>query len=136
MVSPNASSLPGLVYLDLSENELERFKFFFNPGENGVLKVANGKNSMTLWSWQMLRVTRAVVSRELCIVKILLRSRLSRHLRLLRWQAFRSVCQWKWNRQEIISIIGAFLRLSKMNLQASRVIPSNRFRMTTMALII
>ena len=59
MVSPNASSLPGLVYLDLSENELERFKFFFNPGENGVLKVANGKNSMTLWSWQMLRVTRA-----------------------------------------------------------------------------
>lgn len=55
MVSPNASSLPGLVYLDLSENELERFKFFFNPGENGVLKVANGKNSMTLWSWQMIK---------------------------------------------------------------------------------
>lgn len=55
MVSPNASSLPGLVYLDLSENELERFKFFFNPGENGVLKVTNGKNSMTLWSWQMIK---------------------------------------------------------------------------------
>ena len=51
----NASSLPGLVYLDLSENELERFKFFFNPGENGVLKVTNGKNSMTLWSWQMIK---------------------------------------------------------------------------------
>ena len=44
--------------IDVSSHEklkLERFKFFFNPGENGVLKVANGKNSMTLWSWQMIK---------------------------------------------------------------------------------
>lgn len=39
----------------LEKLKLERFKFFFNPGENGVLKVANGKNSMTLWSWQMIK---------------------------------------------------------------------------------
>lgn len=73
--------------------------------------------------------------KELCIVKILLRSRLSRNLRLLRSRVFRSVCQWKWNRQEIISIIGSFLRLSKMKLQASRLMSSIRFRMTAMAFI-
>lgn len=39
----------------LEKLKLERFKFFFNPGENGVLKVTNGKNSMTLWSWQMIK---------------------------------------------------------------------------------
>ena len=88
MVSPNASSLPGLVYLDLSENELEsinltgcelieslwlnynkltsidagslpdkmnKFEYFFNPGENGVLKVIYGKISGTSYSWQMIK---------------------------------------------------------------------------------
>lgn len=39
----------------LEKLKLEKFKFFFNPGENGVLKVTNGKNSMTLWSWQMIK---------------------------------------------------------------------------------
>ena len=84
----NASSFPGLVYLDLSENELEsinltgcklieslwlnynkltsidagslpdkmnKFEYFFNPGENGILKVIYGKRSGTAYSWQMIK---------------------------------------------------------------------------------
>lgn len=39
----------------LEKLKLERFKFFFNPGENGVLKVTDGHNSMSLWSWQMIK---------------------------------------------------------------------------------
>lgn len=39
----------------LEKLKLARFKFFFNPGENGVLKVTDGHNSMSLWSWQMIK---------------------------------------------------------------------------------
>lgn len=39
----------------LEKLQLQRFKFFFNPGENGVLKVTDGHNSMSLWSWQMIK---------------------------------------------------------------------------------
>lgn len=39
----------------LEKLQLQGFKFFFNPGENGVLKVTDGHNSMSLWSWQMIK---------------------------------------------------------------------------------
>ena len=39
----------------LEKLELQGLRFFFNPGENGVLKVTGGKNSMSLWSWQMIK---------------------------------------------------------------------------------
>lgn len=39
----------------LEKLQLQRFKFFFNPGESGVLKVTDGHNSMSLWSWQMIK---------------------------------------------------------------------------------
>ena len=39
----------------LEKLKLQGFRFFFNSGENGVLKVTNAKNSMTFWSWQMIK---------------------------------------------------------------------------------
>lgn len=39
----------------LEKLKLQRFRFFFNSGENGVLKVTDSKNSMSLWSWQMIK---------------------------------------------------------------------------------
>lgn len=36
-------------------DKMTKFEYFFNPGENGVLKVTYGKSSMTLWSWQMIK---------------------------------------------------------------------------------
>lgn len=39
----------------LEKLQLGKISFFFNPGENGVLKVTDGHNSMSLWSWQMIK---------------------------------------------------------------------------------
>lgn len=131
----NNNKLKSIDASSLEKLQLGKISFFFNPGENGVLNVTYGKSSMTLWSWQMIKGDESSRVKGTLYCENLLRSRLSRNLRLLRRRVFRSVCQWKWNQQEIISIIGAFLRLSKMKLQASRLMASIRFRMTAMALI-
>lgn len=36
-------------------DKMTKFEFFFNPGENGVLKVIYGKISGTFYSWQMIK---------------------------------------------------------------------------------
>ena len=51
----NNNKLKSIDASSLEKLQLQGFRFFFNPGENGVLKVTNGKNSMTLWSWQMIK---------------------------------------------------------------------------------
>lgn len=51
----NNNKLKSIDAGSLEKLQLQGFRFFFNPGENGVLKVTNGKNSMTLWSWQMIK---------------------------------------------------------------------------------
>lgn len=107
----NNNKLKSIDASSLEKLQLGKISFFFNPGENGVLNVTYGKSSMTLWSWQMIKGDESSrVKGTLCIVKNLLRSRLSRNLRLLRRLVFRSVCQWKWNLREIISIHGSCLR--------------------------
>lgn len=44
--SIDAGSLP---------DKMTKFEYFFNPGENGVLKVIYGKISGTSYSWQMIK---------------------------------------------------------------------------------
>lgn len=44
--SIDAGSLP---------DKMNKFEYFFNPGENGVLKVIYGKISGTFYSWQMIK---------------------------------------------------------------------------------
>lgn len=44
--SIDASALP---------DKMTKFEYFFNPGENGVLKVIYGKISGTSYSWQMIK---------------------------------------------------------------------------------
>ncbi len=44
--SIDAGSLP---------DKMNKFEYFFNPGENGVLKVIYGKISGTSYSWQMIK---------------------------------------------------------------------------------
>lgn len=44
--SIDAGSLP---------DEMNKFEYFFNPGENGILKVIYGKRSGTAYSWQMIK---------------------------------------------------------------------------------
>lgn len=51
----NNNKLKSIDAGSLEKLQLQGFRFFFNPGENGVLKVTNAKNSMTLWSWQMIK---------------------------------------------------------------------------------
>lgn len=51
----NNNKLKSIDAGSLEKLQLQGFRFFFNPGENGVLKVTNGRNSMTLWSWQMIK---------------------------------------------------------------------------------
>lgn len=36
-------------------DKMTKFEYFFNPGENGVLKVIYGKISGTFYSWQMIK---------------------------------------------------------------------------------
>lgn len=36
-------------------DKMTKFEYFFNPGENGVLKVTYGKISGTSYSWQMIK---------------------------------------------------------------------------------
>lgn len=36
-------------------DKMTKFEYFFNPGENGVLKVIYGKISGTSYSWQMIK---------------------------------------------------------------------------------
>lgn len=36
-------------------DKMTKFEYFFNPGENGVLKVIYGKISRTSYSWQMIK---------------------------------------------------------------------------------
>lgn len=51
----NNNKLKSIDVGSLEKLQLQGFRFFFNSGENGVLKVTNAKNSMTLWSWQMIK---------------------------------------------------------------------------------
>ena len=51
----NNNKLKSIDAGSLEKLQLQGFRFFFNSGENGVLKVTNAKNSMTLWSWQMIK---------------------------------------------------------------------------------
>lgn len=51
----NNNKLKSIDVSSLEKLQLQRFRFFFNPGENGVLKVTDGHNSMSLWSWQMIK---------------------------------------------------------------------------------
>lgn len=51
----NNNKLKSIDASSLEKLQLQGFRFFFNPGENGVLKVTDSKNSMTLWSWQMIK---------------------------------------------------------------------------------
>lgn len=51
----NNNKLKSIDAGSLEKLKLQGFRFFFNSGENGVLKVTNAKNSMTLWSWQMIK---------------------------------------------------------------------------------
>lgn len=51
----NYNKLTSIDVSSLEKLELQGLRFFFNPGENGVLKVTGGKNSMSLWSWQMIK---------------------------------------------------------------------------------
>lgn len=44
--SIDAGSLP---------DKMNKFEYFFNPGENGILKVIYGKRSGTAYSWQMIK---------------------------------------------------------------------------------
>jgi Leucine-rich repeat (LRR) protein len=46
LTSIDAGSLP---------DKMNKFEYFFNPGENGVLKVIYGKISGTSYSWQMIK---------------------------------------------------------------------------------
>ena len=46
LTSIDAGSLP---------DKMNKFEYFFNPGENGVLKVIYGKTSGTSYSWQMIK---------------------------------------------------------------------------------
>ena len=51
----NNNKLKSIDAGSLEKLQLQGFRFFFNPGENGVLNVKDSKNSMTLWSWQMIK---------------------------------------------------------------------------------
>lgn len=51
----NNNKLKSIDAGSLEKLQLGKFRFFFNSGENGVLKVTYGKSSMTLWSWQMIK---------------------------------------------------------------------------------
>lgn len=51
----NNNKLKSIDASSLEKLQLGKFRFFFNPGENGVLNVTYGKSSMTLWSWQMIK---------------------------------------------------------------------------------
>lgn len=51
----NNNKLKSIDASSLEKLQLQGFRFFFNPGENGVLKVTDSKNSMSLWSWQMIK---------------------------------------------------------------------------------
>ena len=51
----NNNKLKSIDAGSLEKLQLQGFRFFFNPGENGVLKVTDSKNSMSLWSWQMIK---------------------------------------------------------------------------------
>lgn len=51
----NYNKLKSIDASSLEKLQLGKFRFFFNPGENGVLNVTYGKSSMTLWSWQMIK---------------------------------------------------------------------------------
>lgn len=46
LTSIDAGSLP---------DKMNKFEYFFNPGENGVLRVIYGKISGTSYSWQMIK---------------------------------------------------------------------------------
>lgn len=46
LTSIDAGSLP---------DKMNKFEYFFNPGENGILKVIYGKRSGTAYSWQMIK---------------------------------------------------------------------------------
>ena len=46
LTSIDAGSLP---------DKMNKFEYFFNPGENGVLKVIYGKISGPSYSWQMIK---------------------------------------------------------------------------------
>lgn len=46
LTSIDAGSLP---------DKMNKFEYFFNPGENGVLKVIYGKISGTSYNWQMIK---------------------------------------------------------------------------------
>lgn len=51
----NNNKLKSIDASSLEKLQLQGFRFFFNPGENGVLNVKDSKNSMSLWSWQMIK---------------------------------------------------------------------------------
>ena len=51
----NNNKLKSIDAGSLEKLQLQGFRFFFNPGENGVLNVKDSKNSMSLWSWQMIK---------------------------------------------------------------------------------
>ena len=51
----NNNKLKSIDAGSLEKLQLGKFGFFFNSGENGVLKVIDSKNSMSLWSWQMIK---------------------------------------------------------------------------------
>ena len=51
----NNNKLKSIDAGSLEKLQLGKFRFFFNSGENGVLKVIDSKNSMSLWSWQMIK---------------------------------------------------------------------------------
>lgn len=51
----NNNKLKSIDASSLEKLQQGKFRFFFNPGENGVLNVTYGKSSMTLWSWQMIK---------------------------------------------------------------------------------
>lgn len=51
----NNNKLKSIDAGSLEKLQLQGFRFLFNPGENGVLNVKDSKNSMSLWSWQMIK---------------------------------------------------------------------------------
>lgn len=51
----NNNKLKSIDASSLEKLQLGKISFFFNPGENGVLKVIYGKISGTSYSWQMIK---------------------------------------------------------------------------------